>query len=137
MEIKQIKFFRKVIEVLDKEINILIVNRGHINQVIKNLQKSLIALSMEIEKEKQLSRQILNFEFGKFFEECKKRKQKIEDEIKQNQTIVEDLMSELKEKFNKQKKYEILSNKMEEKVKTQNEFNEQKKLDELTQQRYM
>ena len=137
MEVKQIKFFRKTIKALDKEINILIVNREHINQVIKNLEKSLMTLSMEVEKEKKLSRQILNFEFGEFFEECKKRRQQVEDEIKRNKVIVEDLILELKEKFNKQKKYEILLSKIEEKVKTQNKLNEQKRLDELIQQRYI
>ena len=133
---KQVQFFKRIIKALDQEVNVLAINRRHIHQVIKNLKGGLKTLLVEIEKEKKASRRALNFEFETFFEECKKRRKQIEGEIEENETLMKSLILELKERFNEQKKYENLLSKTEEKINLQNKLNEQKGLDELTQERY-
>ena len=137
IEEKQVKFLKRIIRNLNHDVNILIINRSRVNRIIEDLKKSLASLLAEIEKERELSRQIPSFEFEKFFKECKKRMQKIEDEIERNQVITQTLILELKEKFSEQKKYENLLAKLEQKLIKQNKLEEQKKLDEFVEQKQM
>ena len=137
MEEKQVKFLKRIIRNLNHDVNILVINRSRVNRIIESLKKSLTSLLVEIEKERELSRQIPSFEFEKFFKESKKRTQKIEDEIERNQVITQTLILELKEKFSEQKKYENLLAKLEQKLIKKNKLEEQKKLDEFVEQKQM
>jgi flagellar biosynthesis chaperone FliJ len=134
-EEKQIKSLKRIIKNLDKEISNLTIEKNTLINVINILSAKLTNLLAEIEKEKKLSKEFLTFEFDKFFELSKAKMQKINEEKELNISQLNLLIDDLKEKYDEQKKYENLLDKSNSRIKYLHNQNEQKKLDELAQQK--
>ncbi len=134
-EERQIKSLKRIIKNLDKEIGNLIIEKNTLINVINILNAKLTNLLVEIEEEKKLSKEFLIFGFDKFFELSKTKMQKINEEKELNISQLNLLIDDLKEKYDEQKKYENLLDKSNSRIKYLHNQNEQKKLDELAQQK--
>ena len=134
-EERQIKSLKRIIKNLDKEIGNLTIEKNTLINVINILNAKLTNLLAEIEEEKKLSKEFLIFEFDKFFELSKTKMQKINEEKELNISQLNLLIDDLKEKYDEQKKYENLLDKSNYRIKYLHNQNEQKKLDELAQQK--
>ena len=134
-EERQIKSLKKIIKNLDKEIGNLTIEKNTLINIISSLNAKLTNLLAEIEEEKKLSKEFLIFEFDKFFELSKTKMQKINEEKELNISQLNLLIDDLKEKYDEQKKYENLLDKSNSRIKYLHNQNEQKKLDELAQQK--
>ena len=134
-EERQIKSLKRIIKNLDKEICNLTIEKNTLINVINILNAKLTNLLAEIEEEKKLSKEFLIFEFDKFFELSKTKMQKINEEKELNISQLNLLIDDLKEKYDEQKKYENLLDKSNSRIKYLHNQNEQKKLDELAQQK--
>ena len=134
-EERQIKSLKRIIKNLDKEIGNLTIEKNTLINVINILNAKLTNLLAEIEEEKKLSKEFLIFEFDKFFELSKTKMQKINEEKELNISKLNLLIDDLKEKYDEQKKYENLLDKSNSRIKYLHNQNEQKKLDELAQQK--
>jgi hypothetical protein len=134
-EERQIKLLKRIIKNLDKEIGNLIIEKNTLINVINILNAKLTNLLVEIEEEKKLSKEFLIFGFDKFFELSKTKMQKINEEKELNISQLNLLIDDLKEKYDEQKKYENLLDKSNSRIKYLHNQNEQKKLDELAQQK--
>ncbi|WHA05520.1 hypothetical protein N3Z17_03165 [Candidatus Bandiella numerosa] len=134
-EERQIKSLKRIIKNLDKEIGNLTIEKNTLINVINILNAKLTNLLAEIEEEKKLSKEFLIFEFDKFFELSKTKMQKINEEKELNISQLNLLIDDLKEKYDEQKKYENLLDKSNSRIKYLHNQNEQKKLDELAQQK--
>jgi len=134
-EERQIKSLKRIIKNLDKEIGNLTIEKNTLINVINILNAKLINLLAEIEEEKKLSKEFLIFGFDKFFELSKTKMQKINEEKELNISQLNLLIDDLKEKYDEQKKYENLLDKSNSRIKYLHNQNEQKKLDELAQQK--
>jgi|APCry1669189034_1035192.scaffolds.fasta_scaffold41244_2 hypothetical protein len=134
-EERQIKSLKRIIKNLDKEIGNLTIEKNTLINVINILNAKLTNLLAEIEEEKKLSKEFLIFGFDKFFELSKTKMQKINEEKELNISQLNLLIDDLKEKYDEQKKYENLLDKSNSRIKYLHNQNEQKKLDELAQQK--
>ena len=134
-EERQIKSLKRIIKNLDKEIGNLTIEKNTLINVINILNAKLKNLLAEIEEEKKLSKEFLIFGFDKFFELSKTKMQKINEEKELNISQLNLLIDDLKEKYDEQKKYENLLDKSNSRIKYLHNQNEQKKLDELAQQK--
>ena len=134
-EERQIKSLKKIIKNLDKEIGNLTIEKNTLINIISSLNAKLTNLLAEIEEEKKLSKEFLIFGFDKFFELSKTKMQKINEEKELNISQLNLLIDDLKEKYDEQKKYENLLDKSNSRIKYLHNQNEQKKLDELAQQK--
>ena len=136
-EYKYFHSLKRIMKNLDNEISNLIIEKNNLVKVIDTLNIKLKNLTKEIEDEKILSKQILNFEFEKFFELSKQKMNKIIDEKELNKTKLELLTESLKTKYNEQKKYENLLEKSKDKINYANNLSEQKQLDEIAQHKHI
>ena len=136
-EYKQINSLKRIVKNLNNEISNLIIEKNNTIKIIDTLNIKLKNLIKEIEEEKTLSKQILNFEFGKFFELSKQKMNKIIDEKDLNKSKLELLIEDLKTKYDEQKKYENLLEKSKDRIDYANNLTEQKHLDEISQHRYI
>ena len=136
-EYKQFHSLKRIMKNLDNEISNLIIEKSNLIKIIDKLNIKLKNLTKEVEDEKILSKQILNFEFEKFFELSKQKINKIINEKELNKTKLELLIKNLKVKYDEQKKYENLLEKSKDKINYVNNLTEQKNLDEIAQHKHI
>lgn len=136
-EYKQINSLKRIVKNLNNEISNLIIEKNNTVKIIDTLSIKLKNLTKEIENEKILSKQILNFEFGKFFELSKQKMNKIIDEKELSNSKLELLIENLKVKYDEQKKYENLLEKSKDRIDYANNLIEQKHLDEIAQHKHI